>query len=75
LHICIFADFGQSTAPSKCVWRSGSARNRWGSYNTPPDFLAVIRGREGRVGIGRGGGGKGRGGEGDKEEGGSGRGE
>ena len=29
---------------SKCVWRPGSARTRWGSLSAPPDPLAAIRG-------------------------------
>ena len=44
---------------SKCVWRPGSARTRWGSLSAPPDPLAAKRGptskgrgREGREGEG-----------------------
>ena len=29
---------------SKCVWRPGSARTRWGSLSAPPDPLAAMRG-------------------------------
>ena len=57
---------------SKCVWRLGSTRTRWGSLSAPPDPLAAKRGptskgrgREGKGGERRGK--KGRGGKGGVE--------
>ena len=45
-----FANFGLRIAP-KCVWRPSSAKTRWGSYGTPPDPVAVIKGRKEEKGL------------------------
>jgi len=49
--------FVESPTYGKCVWRPGSARTHWGSFNAPPDPLVAIgggvlllRGKEGRGG-------------------------
>ena len=40
-----FKRFQTSFSDNKCikiVWRSGSARTRWGSLSAPPDHLAAV---------------------------------
>jgi len=36
----------------KCVWRPGSARNRWGGLSAPTDSPAVIMGGKGKERLG-----------------------